>query len=438
MPDDKPLEQVMKGFEDVCTMPLADAREAASTRTRSRASTATTRRRCNCASRRPAFLNGIAALAKSDDPVPHLPSIERWRQGRPEAAVRPERRGHPAGDAVARLRPVPRRVLLQEGHQARHLPLAQGAEGRADRGVLRRDRLHRLDARDGRHADAQGPAPGVRDVEPGHPRPQRRGAAPTATCRTCARGRSRSATTTSAARCSTSTAPARPATATRRRRLQARVDGDPGPDPRAARPGRGRVRGPDPGRSRRRRSGGATDDQLADARKLHRAAQWRADFVQSENSRGFHAPQEAARILGEAIDFARQGQLKLAKAQNAVNGLTPGQYLGSASRSKVGFPDYLSLLISPLCKKCRPPSNLAQASKSTIRPTSPGRSRFASQPQCGVEVPSAIRPAPQKILTHSVRVLTTSILLATTAHRTLKSPVKLGRIASPAPGAHRG
>jgi nitrite reductase (cytochrome c-552) len=55
---------------------------------------------------------------------------------------------------------------------------------------------------------------------------------------------------------------------------------------------------------------GAADTQLADARKLHRAAQWRTDFVQSENSRGFHAPQEAARVLGQAIDLARQGQLK--------------------------------------------------------------------------------------------------------------------------------
>ena len=27
------------------------------------------------------------------------------------------------------------------------------------------------------------------------------------------------------------------------------------------------------------------------------------DFVEAENSMGFHAPQEAARILGEAIDF---------------------------------------------------------------------------------------------------------------------------------------
>jgi formate-dependent nitrite reductase cytochrome c552 subunit len=31
------------------------------------------------------------------------------------------------------------------------------------------------------------------------------------------------------------------------------------------------------------------------------------DFIAAENSMGFHAPQESARILGEAIDFARQG-----------------------------------------------------------------------------------------------------------------------------------
>ena len=50
-------------------------------------------------------------------------------------------------------------------------------------------------------------------------------------------------------------------------------------------------------------------DKLDEARKLHRRAQWRVDFCNAENSLGFHAPQEVARILGEAIDFARQGQI---------------------------------------------------------------------------------------------------------------------------------
>jgi nitrite reductase (cytochrome c-552) len=64
--------------------------------------------------------------------------------------------------------------------------------------------------------------------------------------------------------------------------------------------------------------GGATDEQLTPARKLHRQAQWRTDFVAAENSSGFHAPQESARILGEAIDLARQSQLAAVKATGAM------------------------------------------------------------------------------------------------------------------------
>ncbi|MHB9029087.1 MAG: ammonia-forming cytochrome c nitrite reductase subunit c552 [Candidatus Latescibacterota bacterium] len=54
---------------------------------------------------------------------------------------------------------------------------------------------------------------------------------------------------------------------------------------------------------------GAGVDMLAEALDLQRKAQWRLDFIAAENSMGFHAPQEAARILGEAVDFARQGQI---------------------------------------------------------------------------------------------------------------------------------
>ncbi len=54
---------------------------------------------------------------------------------------------------------------------------------------------------------------------------------------------------------------------------------------------------------------GATPEQLAAALEFQRKAQWRLDFIAAENSMGFHAPQEAARVLGEAIDYARQGQL---------------------------------------------------------------------------------------------------------------------------------
>jgi nitrite reductase (cytochrome c-552) len=62
------------------------------------------------------------------------------------------------------------------------------------------------------------------------------------------------------------------------------------------------------------RKAGATDAALAGAATLHRKAQWRLDFVAAENSMGFHAPQELARILGEAIDYARQGQREADRA----------------------------------------------------------------------------------------------------------------------------
>jgi len=62
------------------------------------------------------------------------------------------------------------------------------------------------------------------------------------------------------------------------------------------------------------RKGGADDEKLKDALKLHRKAEWRLDYVAAENSMGFHASQESARILGEAIDFARQGQVESLKA----------------------------------------------------------------------------------------------------------------------------
>ncbi len=58
-------------------------------------------------------------------------------------------------------------------------------------------------------------------------------------------------------------------------------------------------------------SAGRTDAQLARARDFQRKAQFYLDFVEAENSTGFHAPQEAARILGESIDFSRKGQLSV-------------------------------------------------------------------------------------------------------------------------------
>jgi nitrite reductase (cytochrome c-552) len=57
---------------------------------------------------------------------------------------------------------------------------------------------------------------------------------------------------------------------------------------------------------------GSVDDRaMNEALALQRKAQWRVDFINAENSMGFHAPQESARVLGEAIDYARQGQIRI-------------------------------------------------------------------------------------------------------------------------------
>ena len=61
------------------------------------------------------------------------------------------------------------------------------------------------------------------------------------------------------------------------------------------------------------RAAGRTDEELTSARDFQRKAQFLLDFVEAENSSGFHAPQETTRILGESINFSRKGQLALRK-----------------------------------------------------------------------------------------------------------------------------
>jgi nitrite reductase (cytochrome c-552) len=56
----------------------------------------------------------------------------------------------------------------------------------------------------------------------------------------------------------------------------------------------------------------STQPAIARARDYQRRAQFYADFIEAENSMGFHADQEAVRILGRSIDFSRRGQIVLA------------------------------------------------------------------------------------------------------------------------------
>lgn len=59
------------------------------------------------------------------------------------------------------------------------------------------------------------------------------------------------------------------------------------------------------------KAAGASESVIHEAQQLQRQAQFRLDYVSAENSMGFHAPQESARILAESVDLARQGIIAL-------------------------------------------------------------------------------------------------------------------------------
>lgn len=61
-----------------------------------------------------------------------------------------------------------------------------------------------------------------------------------------------------------------------------------------------------------RSNGMATNSSaLLAAQDFQRKAQWYLDYVEAENSGGFHAPQEAARLFNESVNFSRKGQIAI-------------------------------------------------------------------------------------------------------------------------------
>ena len=267
---------------------------------------------------RPGFIHGIQALAASDAPAPHLPSIERWRAGDKSEpydpnvdASRSEMRSFVCGQCHVEYYCSSQMPLtfpwgkgLRAGDQekfwdetkfpdgtrffdykhaetgapilkAQHPEFelwSQGIHARSGVGVRRLP--HALHAR----RRDQGLRPlGAQPAAQHQPRlpdlPPRSGG-----------GDSRRASTRS-----------------RPRNYELMQRGG------AAHRGADRRdrRGEEGGRDARRSSQPALE--------LQRKAQWRLDFIAAENSMGFHAPQEAARVLGEAIDYARQGEVAAAR-----------------------------------------------------------------------------------------------------------------------------
>lgn len=58
---------------------------------------------------------------------------------------------------------------------------------------------------------------------------------------------------------------------------------------------------------------GAADEDLKPIRQMLRHAQFRWDFVSASNGMGFHSPQEAMRILADAIDQAQQVRVSISQ-----------------------------------------------------------------------------------------------------------------------------
>ncbi len=131
----------------------------------------------------------------------------------------------------------------------------------------------------------------------------------------------------------------------------------------------------------RAKEAGATAEALAPALDLQRKAQWRLDFIAAENSMGFHAPQEAARLLGEAIDYARQGEVVV------LGGVPKGEKVGASegnieADSPTAQPTPAASQSAPRADQSGAP--VAQSAQATVQPVQAS----------GPSVPVVQSPAP--------------------------------------------
>ncbi|PTX95697.1 ammonia-forming cytochrome c nitrite reductase subunit c552 [Opitutus sp. ER46] len=302
-------EQIQKGFEVICPQPYAEVTKLVehpvSCIDCHEADT------MNLRVSRPAFLNGIRALARSDYATPHLPSIERWRrEGRQgeynpnTEASRQEMRSMVCAQCHNEYYFKGDKKLVtnpwDKGLRVENIEAYYDAQNYKDwthketgAGVLKAQHPEFEMWSQGVHARA-----GVACADCHMPY-QREGAIKVsnhhvsspmlnlaAACQTCHRV---------------------PET-----ELKARIETIQDRNRLLLDRGQVAVVGLIDALINAEKSG-ASAEQLKAARELQRKAQWRLDFVYAENSMGFHASQEAARILAEAIDYARQGEIEAAK-----------------------------------------------------------------------------------------------------------------------------
>jgi len=303
-------EQLNKGFEAVCVMPYTDATKlvAHPVACIDCHDPQTMQLRIS----RPGFTNGIQALAKSEDPVPHLPSVERWRKGDRKNAYDPN---------AEATRQEMRSMICAQCHVEYYFkgdgklvtfPWHKGLKAEQIETYY-----NEVGWKDWAHAETGAPA-----LKAQHPEFElwsqgihaRSGVA----CADChmpyqregavkiSDHHVRSPMLNTARACQTCHRASESEIVARVDVLQQRNYDL------MQRGGEAIVDLID--QIVAAKKSGASPEGLAQALTLQRKAQWRLDFIAAENSMGFHAPQEAARVLGEAIDYARQGELAALKA----------------------------------------------------------------------------------------------------------------------------
>jgi nitrite reductase (cytochrome c-552) len=88
------------------------------------------------------------------------------------------------------------------------------------------------------------------------------------------------------------------------------------------------------------RAAGATDEALEGPRREQLRAQFLLDFIEAENSSGFHAPGEAARVLFLSVDHAHQGLRALGARPSLVPLATADAGAPAVNYTDAGTPTW--------------------------------------------------------------------------------------------------
>ncbi|GLH71234.1 cytochrome c-552 [Geothrix rubra] len=308
--------QLMKGFEAVCKLPYAEAAKLA--KHPMACIDCHDPKTMQLRVTKPGFIRGIAALAQSAEPVPHLPSIETWRKGDRKAAYDPnalasrqEMRSMVCGQCHVEYYCGPKTTLF--------FPWNNGLKVEQEEATYDSTKFP-----DGhRFFDWKHPRTGAEVLKAQHPEfemwSQGIHARSGVSCADChmpyeregaikiSNHQVRSPLLDVSRSCQTCHRFPEAELKARVEAIQDRTKAllDRGEDAVVALIND----------IQKAKQGGLDEAKLQPVLELQRKAQWRVDYINAENSMGFHAPQEAARILGEAIDFARQGQLALRDLQ---------------------------------------------------------------------------------------------------------------------------